>query len=99
MSNVDGRWNCTVETPMGEQSFVLSVESRGSGFAGSAQGDLGSRDISDGEVDGDTLRWTMAISKPMPITLSCEATVDGDAISGHMKAGIFGKFAVTGSRA
>jgi len=41
----------------------------------------------------------MAISKPMPITLSCKATVSGDSLEGKVKAGIFGSFAIKGSRA
>ena len=36
---------------------------------------------------------------PMPMTLDCEATVDGDAITGNVKAGAFGAMALTGKRA
>ncbi len=36
---------------------------------------------------------------PMPMTLECEATVDGDAITGTIKAGAFGSMALAGNRA
>jgi hypothetical protein len=98
MSNVDGRWNCSVETPMGAQEFVLEVKSEGDRFTGAATGELGGREIEDGEVSGDTLHWTMAIAKPMPLTLTCEGRVIGDAIEGAMKAGVFGSFVFSGDR-
>jgi len=99
MADVDGKWNCTVESPMGEQEFVLTVVSDGDRFTGSAVGNIGSKDIPDGSVEGDTLRWTMQVSKPMPLTLSCKATIAGDTLEGKVKAGIFGSFPIAGSRA
>jgi len=99
MADVDGKWNCTVDSPMGEQEFVLTVASTGDRFSGSAEGSIGSRDIPEGLVDGNELAWTMQISKPMPITLACKAIVSGDTLEGKVKAGIFGTFPVKGARA
>ncbi len=99
MANVDGKWDCSVSSPMGEQDFVLTVVSNGDRFSGSAEGSIGGKDIADGMVDGDSLAWTMHVSKPMPLTLTCRATVTGDTIAGTVKAGIFGSFPVTGKRA
>jgi hypothetical protein len=99
MANVDGKWDCSVSSPMGDQDFVLTVVSAGDRFSGSASGSIGAKEIPDGTVDGDTIAWSMAVSKPMPITLACRATVTGDVIEGTVKAGIFGSFPVTGKRA
>ena len=33
MADVDGKWNCTVMSPMGEQDFVLTVNSNGDSFS------------------------------------------------------------------
>lgn len=98
MSEVDGAWNCSIESPMGAQEFVLTVVSNGGTFTGKAEGGMGAMDI-EGEVEGDMLIWSMRVSKPMPVTLSCKATVSGDAIEGKVSAGIFGSFPVTGTRA
>jgi hypothetical protein len=98
MADVDGKWNCMVESPMGEQDFVLTVVSNGDRFSGSAVGNIGSKQIEDGSVEGDTLLWTMHISKPMPVTLACRATISGDSLEGKVKAGIFGNFPITGTR-
>lgn len=98
MADVDGKWNCTVDSPMGAQEFVLTVASTGDSFSGRAEGGLGSMAIEDGTVDGDTLAWPMKVSKPMPITLNCKATISGDSLEGKVSAGIFGKFPITGTR-
>ncbi|HWI86302.1 MAG TPA: hypothetical protein VNT42_08285 [Sphingomonas sp.] len=99
MANVDGKWNCTVESPMGGQEFMLTVLSSGDRFSGSAEGSIGRKEIADGSVDDKTLTWTMHISKPMPLTLACRADVTGDELAGTVKAGIFGSFPIAGKRA
>jgi hypothetical protein len=98
MAGVDGKWDCVVETPMGDQEFVLTVESSGDRFTGNASGSIGTKSV-EGEVDGETLEWAMSVPKPMPVTLTCRATVDGDTLEGKVKAGIFGSFPIKGTRA
>lgn len=99
MANVDGAWETVVQSPMGEQRATLTVESAGASFTGSYSGGLGSTEITDGQVSGDTLSWTVEISTPFPMTLECQATVNGDAIEGSVTAGAFGSFPLTGTRA
>ncbi len=98
MANVDGAWDCTIKSPLGDQNAVLTVQSSGSSFTGNMSGALGSLDVEDGVVDGDTLKWKMNIKVPMPMTLDCEATVDGDTLTGSAGAGAFGSFPLTGTR-
>lgn len=99
MANVDGSWNTVTKSPLGDQQAVLTVASSGDSFTGSFIGGMGSVDIKDGKVDGDTLSWSLDITVPMPMTLTCEATVDGDALNGTVTAGAFGSFPITGTRA
>ena len=82
---------------MGEQGFVLTVASAGDAFTGRAEGSIGAMDL-EGEVDGATLKWPMRVPKPMPITLNCKATVEGDVLEGKVSAGIFGSFPIKGTR-
>ncbi|PTQ10743.1 hypothetical protein CLG96_10060 [Sphingomonas oleivorans] len=98
MSNVDGAWDCVVKSPMGDQPFVLTVKSAGDRFSGSASGALGSLEIPDGMVEGDTIKWSMSVKAPFPTTVRCQASVSGDRIEGDVIAGIFGTFPVTGVR-
>ncbi len=98
MAAVDGDWNVTIKTPMGDQSSVFTVKSDGASFTGQVAGALGSMDIKDGAVDGNTLTWKMDMTVPMPMTLEGTATVDGDSISGSVKAGAFGDMGLSGTR-
>ncbi len=98
MANVDGAYDCVAKTPMGDQKGVLTVVSSGDRFNGTFAGALGSLDVNDGKVDGDTLSWKMDMTMPMPMTLECEATVSGDTITGTMQLGAFGASAFSGTR-
>jgi len=97
MAGIDGTYDCTIKSPMGDQKTVLTVKQDGATFTGTNGGAMGTADVS-GEVDGNTLKWKQPITVPMPMTLDCEATVEGDAISGSVGAGAFGSFPLTGTR-
>jgi len=99
MADVDGTWDTVVKSPLGDQKSTLTVKSDGSTFTGTNAGAMGSVDIDDGKVDGNTISWTMKMTVPMPMTLDCTATIDGDTITGNVGAGAFGSFPMTGTRA
>jgi hypothetical protein len=99
MANVDGSWNTVTKSPMGDQAAVLTVASSGGTFTGSYNGAMGTTEVKDGHVDGNKLTWKVDISVPMPMTLDCEATVEGDTITGTVTAGAFGSFPMSGTRA
>ena len=98
MSNVAGNYDCVTKTPMGDQKSVFSVVVDGDTFSGKNEGALGSMDIYDGKVDGNTLTWKMDMKVPMPMTLEGTATVDGDALTGSVNAGAFGAMPMSGTR-
>jgi hypothetical protein len=97
--SVDGSWNLTMETPMGERTATLDAKSAGGTFTGKQSADGNSADIFDGTVSGNDVAWKVSITSPMPMTLEYTGTVDGDAMAGQMQIGVFGSFAFTGSRA
>ena len=96
--SVAGTYKTVVKSPMGDQTGTLTVVPDGDTFSGSLVGSLGSMDIAGGTVSGNTISWKMNMVVPMPMTLDCTATVDGDAISGEVKAGAFGSMPLSGSR-
>ncbi len=99
--SVAGSYNCVVKSPMGDQKSVLTVNPSDDGttWTGTNAGDQGSLDIYDGKIDGNTITWKMDMKVPMPMTLDGTATVDGDTVNGSVKAGMFGTFPMTGTRA
>ena len=96
---VDGKWNITIKTPMGDQNATLTLKQDGSALTGEMYGAAGSSAIENGKVDGDTLSWHAKVTSPMPITLEFAGKTEGDAISGTVKLGAFGSSTFSGTAA
>ena len=97
--SVDGNWNMTMSTPMGERKATLSLKSEGATLTGTQAGEQGSAEIADGKVDGNKVSWKVSIQNPMPLTLEFTGTVEGNSMTGEMGVGFMGSFPFTGTRA
>ncbi len=86
-----GKWNITINTPMGNQEGVLELVQDGDNVTGtmSAQGENVS--IENGRVEGDNVLWDVNVSKPMPLTLSFKGEKSGDNLGGSVQLGAFGQ--------
>jgi hypothetical protein len=96
---VDGNWNLTLSTPMGERTATLNVASSGNTLTGTQAAEGESAEIFDGTVNGNDVSWKVSITNPMPLTLEFTGKVSGDSIAGDMGIGFMGSFAFTGTRA
>lgn len=96
--SVAGTYECVTKTPMGDQKSDVTIVVDGDTFTGTNVGAMGSMDLEGGKVDGNKLTWSMKMTVPMPMTLEGEATVDGDTLTGSVKAGAFGTFPMNGTR-
>jgi hypothetical protein len=96
---VDGNWNITMSTPMGERNAPLTLKTSGGTLTGTMAADGGSAEIFDGTVAGDDVAWKVSIVNPMPLTLAFTGKVAGDSISGEMGIGPMGSFPFKGARA
>ena len=97
MADVDGSWECTVKSPLGDQKMTLTVKTDGATWSGTVGGAMGSSELT-GEANGETISWKQQMTVPMPMTLDCQATASGDTMTGTVGAGAFGSFPLTGSR-
>ena len=97
--SADGTWKITVQTPMGNQSSILELATDGASLTGTQSGNGESGPIYDGSVDGDSATWKVDITRPMALTVTFNATVSGDKISGTAEAGMFPPSPFSGSRA
>ncbi len=96
--SVAGTYKTVVKSPMGDQSGTFTVVPDGDTFTGTMAGGMGQMDVENGKIDGDTLTWDMNMVVPMPMKLECEATVNGDQLTGNVNAGAFGAMPLTGER-
>ena len=79
---VQGKWNITINTPMGERSGVLDLLVTGQTLTGTLSDAEHHVAISDGKIEGNRLSWQAKITKPMHLNFKFTATVDEDRISG-----------------
>ena len=97
---IGGTYDCVTRTPMGEQrgTFTVTPNADGTRFSGVLANDMGTLQVEDGVIDGNALRWTMEMTRPMPMTLECVAEITGETLKGSAKAGIFGRMPISGVR-
>jgi hypothetical protein len=97
MSDLNGTYAFVANTPMGNQDMTLTITVDGLAFTGTSAGAMGSSDVA-GSVNGNTIVWKQPITVPMPLILDCEATIDGETISGTVDTGAFGTFPIKGTK-
>ncbi len=95
---VDGKWEITINSPMGAQKAVLDIKADGPALSGTQTAMSSTQPIANGKVEGNALSWSAQITNPMPMTLEFSGTVDGDKLAGSVKAGSFGSFPFSGGR-
>ncbi|TCM19448.1 hypothetical protein EDF56_10384 [Novosphingobium sp. PhB165] len=96
--SLGGTYECSTKTPMGHQKGTLTIVPEGDTFTGQITGDLGTMELKNGTISGNTLSWKMKMTSPMPIDLDCKATVEGQTLTGTIKAGFFGTMALNGTK-
>lgn len=95
----DGTWNLTMQTPMGVRTSKLTLATSGGTLTGTQEAEGNTTDIAEGTVSGNEVSWKVSITNPMPLTLTFNGTVDGNALSGSADTGMFGSFPFEGTRA
>jgi hypothetical protein len=95
---VQGKWNITIKTPMGDKSGVLDLNVSGKTLTGSLSDAEHHVAISDGRVEGNKLSWKAKITKPMRLSFKFSAIVEQDRISGDARH-LLGSATFSGTRA
>ena len=100
-STINGTWECFVSTPVGKEPYELRIST---GPGGTLHGDMTHlkngtvMPLLDGRFSGNQLAWSLQLLKPFKATLKVEVSVEGAALSGHARAGLFGKAAIRGKK-
>jgi hypothetical protein len=95
---VEGKWNITINTPMGVRSGVLELSVSGKTLTGSLSDAEHRVIISDGRVDGNQLSWKAKVTKPMRLSFKFTAIVEQDRINGEARH-LLGSATFSGTRA
>jgi len=94
---VRGKWQITINTPMGEKSGVLELQVSGKTLTGSLSDADHHVAISNGKIEGNKLSWQAKITKPMHLNFKFTAIVDEDRISGAARH-LLGSATFSGTR-
>ena len=98
MASIDGDWKVTVNSPMGAQEITLNLTTAGDVLTGTLSGAMGSTEVKNGKVDGDSVTFDATITEPFSINISVVGVVAGDAVIGQVKTQGFGSFPMKGVR-
>lgn len=96
--SIVGHWTTALKTPFGVQSGTADFTVEGGQLTGTLESEHGLVPVA-GTVDGDTVHWVGEATKPLPMTLTFDVTVEGDSFAGTVKVGRMGKASFTGVRA
>jgi len=94
-----GTWNIVMKTPMGDREIVMVMREDGDSLSGTMEADGNTIDVQEGKVADGRGTWKADLTQPMPITLEFDVGVEGDALDGTVKLGMFGSSGVSGTRA
>ena len=98
MTTFAGTWNVIIDTPLRKMQAVFDIKEHDGVITGVGSNEEESVDFFDVVADGNRLTWSQAVSKPMKLTLKFDVTVDGEAMAGTAKAGIFPASKLEGTR-
>ena len=90
-----GSWDVTIDTPVGSQAGVWTINADGTGTMGS---DLGDQAIEGIALEGNTIAFDVDIDAGgQSLSLSFSGTVNEDSLDGEFSSD-FGPVPVSGSR-
>jgi hypothetical protein len=96
---VDGLWNVFVKTPMGPQKGVLDLHCEGAQVFGKLTNGLGEMALENGRIEGTRLIFSLKMTKPIRMTFEHDVIVEGNRMTGTVKAGFLGSAPFNGERA
>ena len=97
---VDGTWQLTLKTPMGDRPVTVMLNSDGNDLTGTFQSEQGDQEFEGGTISGDEATWSTMFNGAMgEMKLDFVGKVDGDVIDGTVQFGAFGSGTFSGTRA
>lgn len=98
-AQVAGTWAVAVTTPQGGQNITMTITQSGEAFTGSMTTDMGTLPITDGQVSGRTVAWSVTV--PMggqSMVASFHGEVEGNRIRGTADLGAMGSAPFTAEK-
>lgn len=96
--NVSGKWEISLESPMGSMQFSLELLQEDSALSGKFISQFGTTEFTGGKVSGNEIFFTLSITfGGESIDLTFSAMIEGDTMRGNVQ-GQMGSMEFTGKR-
>ena len=81
-AGVDGKWEATIESPMGPMTMTFDLKADGEMLSGAVANEMmGKSEIADGKIEGDKVSFVQVMQRgEREIRFQYEGTVLGDAM-------------------
>jgi hypothetical protein len=98
-ADIDGKWSATYDTQAGSITTTWDLKAEGSKLTGKANSSFGSRDVTDGKIEGKEVSWTEVIDAGgTTVKVTCKGTLNGDELKLSRTVGEFGSTEVVAHR-
>jgi cytochrome P450 len=94
--SLEGKWLLTIKSPTGPMATTLMLERVGDVLTGTQSGQGMTSPISDVRLEGSNISWINEVTKPMKLKLAFSGVLEGNTLSGKVKAGFMGSYPFTG---
>jgi hypothetical protein len=99
MAQVAGTWTMTVNAPQGAMTSTMTLTQTSDAIDGNMISEFGTSVIAEGRVNGRTVTWSASFQMGNErTTVNFEAEVDGNRMTGRLRAGEMGTMTFTAER-
>lgn len=98
LEELAGKWSVTVKGPTGPMVTIMDLEFVNGALTGTQGADDAVSSVENVVYKEGKISWNNQVTKPMKLKTTFNGEVDGDAMSGKVKAGFMGSFNFTAKR-
>jgi hypothetical protein len=98
LSTFAGSWDVTIATPIGKMEVIFDITEDDGAIQGVARSDAETVEFLEPVAEGNRLTWSQNVTTPMRLNLNFDVIVEGDAMTGTSRPGLFPASKVEGSR-
>ncbi|MCQ6268604.1 DJ-1/PfpI family protein [Fictibacillus sp. WQ 8-8] len=96
--NFQGKWDTTISTPIGKLSILIDLSTKDGQIVGTAMQGEDIVPLDNPLLEGNQLKWSMKVTKPMSLTLKFIVAIDGNQMYGEANAGTLPSSKLIGHR-
>ena len=98
-ADIDGKWSATYDTQNGSITTTWDLKADGAKLTGKANSSFGSRDVTEGKIEGNAVSWVEVIdAQGTTIKVVCKGTLSGDELKLSRTVGEFGTTKIVAKR-